>query len=78
MLPTIVRGAWLGGAADPTSPAGLAPKLGHDLFITKGLKPTRWESLEAILNTEGPKELLKIIGAIVLVAIPVWLGFKVP
>ncbi len=78
ILPTIVRGHWLGDVSDPTSPAGLARKLGHDLFITKGLKQTLWESLKVTLSTEGPKELLKIIGGVVAVAILVWLGLKIP
>lgn len=78
ILPKIVRGHWLGDVSDPTSPTGLARKLGHDLFITKDLKPTLWESLRVTLSTEGLKELLRIIGAVVVVAILVWLGLKIP
>jgi len=77
-LPKVFRAEWLGEPSDPTSLAGLGRKLGHDLFITTGLKPTRWESLKATLSNEGPKEALKVAGGIVLVAILVWFGLQMP
>jgi hypothetical protein len=34
---------WLGKTSDPSTPAGSVANLGHDLFLTKGVSPTRWE-----------------------------------
>jgi hypothetical protein len=58
--------AWLGTVDDRTSPAAICRKLGYDLFITKGIKPTWQENLISTLQTEGLKELLKIIPTLIV------------
>lgn len=67
---------WLGAPSDPHCPAGIVAKLGYDLFLTKGIEPTRWESFVSILRDEGTKELVKIVFAILLAAILLRLGLK--
>ena len=55
---------WLGKPTDPDSPSGIASKLGHDLFITKGLKPTPWESVQITMRQEGVKQLITVFGTV--------------
>jgi len=59
---------WLGKITNPTTPAAIASKLGHNLFTTKGLQPTRWERFTNSLQDEGAKTLMQGAG-VVLVAI---------
>jgi hypothetical protein len=51
-------------------------KLGYNLFVTRGLAPTRWERLLETLTTEGAKEALRLITAILLAALLIALGLK--
>lgn len=67
---------WLGKPADPGSPAWIVANLGYDLFVTKGLQPTRWEKILATIQDEGVKEVLKIVGGIILAGLLLWLGLK--
>jgi hypothetical protein len=67
---------WLGEPSDPHCPAGIVAKLGYNLFLTKGIEPTRWETFVSILRDEGTKEFVKIIFAILLAAILLRLGLK--
>jgi hypothetical protein len=67
---------WLGDPADPSSPAGISAKLGHDLFMTKGLKPKLIESIKMGLIQEGTKQVLQIIAAVLLAAFLLWLGIS--
>ena len=60
---------WLGTTSDPHCPAGIVAKLGYDLFLTKGIQPTFWENIRAILRDEGMKEIIKLVFAILLVAL---------
>lgn len=69
---------WLGKLEDPHSPAGIVAKLGYDLFLTQGLKPTWGETIRAILRDDGTKEVVKLIGGVLLAAILIWLGLKKP
>lgn len=67
---------WFGKKEDPMSPASIVDKLGYDLFLTKGLTPTRWERLIKILEKEGVKVILQTISAISVAASIVWFGLK--
>jgi hypothetical protein len=67
---------WLGEPRDPHCPAGIVAKLGYNLFLTKGIEPTRWETFVSILRDEGTKEFVKIVFAILLAAILLRLGLK--
>jgi hypothetical protein len=67
---------WLGEPSDPHCPAGIVAKLGYNLFLTKGIERTRWESFVSILRDEGTKEFVKIVFAILLAAILLRLGLK--
>jgi hypothetical protein len=68
---------WLGKLDDPRSPAGIVKKLGYDLFLTQGIKPTPLEKIRGILLDEGVKEFVKLFFAVILgilTARLVWLG----
>jgi hypothetical protein len=67
---------WLGEPSNPHCPAGIVAKLGYNLFLTKGIEPTRWETFVSILRDEGTKEFVKIVFAILLTAILLRLGLK--
>ncbi len=56
---------WLGSPADPASPAGIVSKLGHNLFITKGLQPSPLESARMTLAKEGVKQVWTVIGTVI-------------
>ena len=75
-LVRVLDSKWLGVSSDPNCPAGIVAKLGYDLFLTKGIKPTVWEMLRALLRDEVTKEIIKIIGAVLLAALLLRLGFK--
>lgn len=72
----VLRKEWLGVPDDPDSPSGIMAKLGYDLFLTRGLKPTPWETFMATIRQEGAKELIKIVGGILLAGLLVWLGLN--
>ncbi len=67
---------WLGTTSDPHCPAGIVGKLCYDLFLTKGLQPSWWETVRSILRDEVTKELIKLAFAIFLAALLVLLGLK--
>src|SRR5450631_17691 len=67
---------WLGETSDPHCPAGIVTNLGYDLFLTKGIKPTLWESTRSVLRDEGTKEVIKLIFAVLLAALLLRLGLK--
>jgi hypothetical protein len=69
---------WLGKLDDPHSAAGIVKKLGYDLFLTQGIKPTWTERIRGILLDEGAKEFVKFIFAVILMGLLVWLGLKRP
>ena len=75
-LKNILRKKWLGDPSSPYAPSEISAKLGYDLFISKGLKPTYIESLKNLITLEYPKEILKIIGGIILALLLIWLGLK--
>jgi hypothetical protein len=67
---------WLGQISDPTSPAGIASKLGYDLFATKGLTPRWSEKLLLGLKEDGVKEMIRIVGEVLLALLLIFLGLK--
>ncbi len=77
-LVTVLGKQWLGNSTDPNSPACIISKLGYDLFTTKGLEATSWEKFVALLQQEGVKQLITIVGGIILAGLLLWLGLKSP
>jgi hypothetical protein len=75
-LTEILSKKWLGNLSDPSSPATIITKLGYNMFITKGLKPSFWENLQGTLQQDIPRQIINIIGAIVLAALLIYLGLK--
>lgn len=75
-LSAFLNKKWLGQISDPTSPAGMASKLGYDLFATKGLTPRWSEKLLSGLKEDGVKEMIRIVGEILLAALLITLGLK--
>lgn len=69
---------WLGVPSDPHCPAGIVANLGHDLFLTKGIKPSLWENIRSILRDEGTKQAIQIVGALLLAALLWKLHLKCP
>jgi hypothetical protein len=67
---------WYGSRSEPRSVSSTMAKLGHDLFITKGLTPSPWETIRMTLAQEGVKQIITIIGTIAVAAILVYLGLK--
>lgn len=76
LLAVLDTSRWFGKTEDPTTPAGIVSSLGYDLFKTKGVKPSFWEKAQATLHEEGVKELIKLVGGIILAALLLWLGLK--
>jgi hypothetical protein len=68
--------SWLGTIEQPSTPAAIVAKLGYNLFVTRGIAPTRWEQLKELLTDEGPKELIKLFAAVAIAGLLVWLGLK--
>jgi hypothetical protein len=67
---------WVGTLEDAGSTASILAKLRSNLFVSSGLKPTLWESILMFLETDGIKELVKLIGAVALAGILALLGWK--
>jgi hypothetical protein len=67
---------WLGVPTDPHCPAGIVAKLGYNLFLTKGIEPTWWETVRSVLRDETTKEFVKLLFAILLAALLFRLGLK--
>jgi hypothetical protein len=76
LLPVLNTRNWLGSSDDPKSPAGIVAGLGHDLFLTRGVKPSWRERVLATLRDEGTKELIKIITLLIGAALLVMFGLK--
>jgi hypothetical protein len=55
---------WLGSTSKPASPAGIISNLGHDLFTTRGLEPSKLESAKSALAQEGTKQVLIVVGTV--------------
>jgi len=67
---------WLGSPSDPYSPAGVASSLGADLFIVKGLRANARERIITTFQEEGVKQIVVVIGAIVVAVLLVLFGIK--
>lgn len=72
----LLKREWIGSLSTHNSPASITSKLGYNLFFTKGLQPTIWESLMITFRQEGTKQLITILGAIILAALLLRLGLK--
>lgn len=75
-LVTVLKKQWLGKSTDPNTPAGITANLGCDLFMNKGLRPTAWENFLTTIQQEGFKQIVTIIGAVVIAGLLLWLGLK--
>ena len=60
---------------DPRSPAGVAANMGYNLFIAKGLRPTRTERIRSALSTQSQALVVAILalvlGTVVVVALKI-------
>lgn len=72
----LVKKEWLGSKDNPSDVSAMAKKLGYDLFHTSGVKQTFGEKIQAIVEEELPKQILKIVGAVLLASLLLWLGLK--
>ena len=75
-LVKILSMRWLSSLAEPFSVASVSAKLGHNLFIVKGLTPTIWEAVRSSLPSEGLKQILGLVGTVLAAAIGYYLGFS--
>lgn len=73
-IPRILSKGWLGTRSDPGSPAGILAHLKYDLFVTKGLSPTRWERFQKTLAEDGTKQVLDLVGKIILALVLLYLS----
>jgi hypothetical protein len=72
----ILEKEWIGQLSQPSSPASIVEKLGYNLFITRGLALSSWQKLMQSLKEDGVKELIKIVGSLILAGLLLWLGLK--
>lgn len=72
----ILGNKWLGETSDSNSPAGISLKLGYDLFTTKGAEASTWQKFRAIIQDEAIKQLIRIVGGLILAGLIIWLGLK--
>jgi hypothetical protein len=75
-LTRVLGRKWLGNTTDSNSPASIALKLGYNLFTTKGLEATKWEKFLSLIQEEGIKQFITIIGAIIIAVSLILLGLK--
>jgi hypothetical protein len=57
---------WLTKPKGPLSPASMAAALEYNLFMTKGLSPSLAERARALLTEDAPKEVIKLLFALLL------------
>jgi hypothetical protein len=75
-LQVILDKKWIGDVSECNSPAGIAAKLGYNLFLTKGLVPRWWERWLGAIEQEGIKEVIRFIGAVLLAGSLIYFGLK--
>jgi hypothetical protein len=75
-LPAILDRSWLGKSTDPALPAGIASNLGFDLFQSKGLRKTAWDSFLAGVQGELTKQLVRIAGVVAIGVLALVLGLR--
>jgi hypothetical protein len=68
--------SWIGNSAVRGTPAAVVAKLGYDLFLTSGMKPSRWERAKAKLEEEWVKHLLEFLGKLLVAGALAWLGWR--
>jgi hypothetical protein len=68
---------WIGTQKDPKSAATISSNLVLNLFMTRGLRPSAWESVVSVLHQEGVKQLLAAVGVALAAALLIVLGLKV-
>jgi hypothetical protein len=73
-IPRILSKGWLGTRSDPGSAAGILAHLKYDLFVTKGLSPTLWERFQKTLAEDGTKQVLDLVGKIILALVLLYLS----
>jgi len=67
---------WLGQPSNPRSPAGVMANLGYDLFTTKGRQETLKEAFLSVLRLEGAKQIVTVIGVVLVGLILYLLGLS--
>jgi hypothetical protein len=67
---------WLGQSTDPRTPAGIMVSLRYDLFTVKGRQETRKEFFLTALRQESAKQIITVIGTLILALLLVILGLK--
>lgn len=67
---------WFGKPDEPNTPANITHKLGYDLFTTKGFESTLWERFMDGLREEGVKQIIQIVGAVIIAGLLIWLRLK--
>jgi hypothetical protein len=70
----ILRKEWLGERSNSASVAGILANLHYDLFVTKGFTPTFWERSMKVLQEEGTKQALDILGKIIVAVVLFYLS----
>jgi hypothetical protein len=74
----VLKMNWLGDNKNENTPASISRKLGYNLFRTKSFKPRFRDKFFEILESEGSKELIKLVALIIGTGLLIWLGFKIP
>jgi hypothetical protein len=72
----VLAKTWIGNPLMRGTPAAVIAKLGYDLFLTSGMKPTTWEKAKAKLEEEWVKQVVELVGKLLLAAALVWFGWK--
>jgi len=57
---------WRGDRSTAGTPANIMARLGYDLFLTKGFQPSFPERLRETFSSDGLKELIKFLYAVLL------------
>jgi len=68
---------WLGETSDAGSPAGIVKSLGYDLFQRTGFTPSLRQRFMMTLESEGFKELIKGVTALLLAGLVGFISVKV-
>lgn len=72
----VVNRSWLGSRSAPGTPANIMARFGYDLFLTKGFTSTFRERINQLLTEDAAKEFIKLVFAVILGGLLLWLGLK--
>jgi hypothetical protein len=72
----VLQKEWVGNPAARGTPAAIMRKLGYDLFLTSGVRPTAWERFKDKLEEEWLKQSLDFVAKLLLAAALFWLGLR--